>query len=218
MEPSKKVETLEDLIQVVAHREDCDTIRMLRTLTGHLSLAVNKAPGEIMLTELAGLRHPLRAYLGKKEEEGEFTRNTVRSYMNYFRILLKKASKLGATGYSPEIEMFWAPMAAALATEYGCRDIVRDAVAKGIPPKEYSEQHLKCWCEQMATAGRHPNYVRIRVSEFRRKLVFAGLSDLLPKLSFTVGKQNYGVPLEEFPEPLQTEAKSVLEWKLAPYC
>ena len=40
----------------------------------------------------------------------------------------------------PEIQSLWSPIAAPLSQEYGSRAIVRDAVARGIPPKDYSEQ------------------------------------------------------------------------------
>lgn len=217
MQPNKDVQTLEDLIEVIAQHEDSDTTRMLRTLKGHLSLAANKGANEISLSELAGVRREFRLYLGKKQEEGDFTRNTVRTYVNNFRILLEKARKFGVRCYSPEIQNLWDPIAAGLSPAYGSRDIVRDAVLKGIPPRDYTDEHLKSWGEQMAKNGRHPTYIRQRGNAFRRRLLATGLNGLLPKLSFNVRKQGYGVPLDTFPESLRAQAALVLEWKQAPY-
>src|ERR1035438_7318070 len=93
MHSDHSVKTLEDLVEVLTEHERKDVVRMLRTLKGHLSLAADKNADQISLRELAALRHALRIYLAKKQEQGEFTRNSVRSYMNYFRILDKNAKR-----------------------------------------------------------------------------------------------------------------------------
>ena len=217
MEPRKSVETLEDLIEAISQHDSSDTTRMLRTLKGHISLATSKQANEILLSDLVGLRPVLRLYLGKKQEVGDFTRHTVRSYMNYFRILLEKAGKVCGSLNSPEIEGLWSPIAAALSREYGSRDIVRDAVGRRTAPNDYSEQHLNHWCEQLVDRGRHPAYIRARVHAFRKRIQEAGLSDLFPKLSFRPRNQTYGVPLERFAEPLRTQVTSLLAWKQAAY-
>jgi hypothetical protein len=218
MDRQKPVETLEDLVEVIARHERSDITRMLRTLKGHISMAADKPANQITLSGLVCLRPVFCQYLVKKQEDGSFTRNTRRSYLNYFRILTQKAGKFGSGPFSPEIKKSWSPIKAALSRRYdGSIGIVRDAVAKGISPIVYSEQHLNEWREQMEKSGRHPKYIRCVVHRFRKRILESGLSDQLPRLSWEPRKRNYGLPLETLPEPLRTQVTTVLQWKEAAY-
>lgn len=217
MQPSQGIDSLEDLLKSIEHQEGRKRSAMYRPTGAHISMCFGRPAHLIALKELPGLHKQFSGYLHEKHEKGECTRNTTRSYINYFRILLKKARKHGFGECSPGVEKLWTGIRAVISREYGSRDIMQDAIEKGTVPKDYTEQHLDSWCEQQARRGRHPAYIRARVRAFRKRIPEAGLSHQLPKLSFSGRKPNYGVPFEKFPEPLKTHVASLLAWKQAPY-
>lgn len=215
--PTERVETLQDLLGVIENRERRHLYAMLRATAAHISMCCGRPPHLITLKELPSLRKTFSGYMWERHEKGDCMRNTARTNVNNFGILAQKAKQYGTSEPSSDVSKLWRGIRAAISREYGSLDIVRDAVEKGISPKDYSEQHLNSWCDKMAKSGRHPAYIRDRMKAFRKRILEAGLSGLLPKLSFNGRKQNYGVPLEKFPEPLRTQVTSVLAWKQAPY-
>jgi hypothetical protein len=103
-----------------------------------------------------------------------------------------------------------------VAKAVGCAGIVRYAIAQGIMPSVFSDEHLNAWGEMMLIEPRSFNYVRARKKEFRRVLIQSGLAQKLPGISHRK-LCNYGVPLRTFPERLRDEVIALLDWKQAPY-
>ena len=54
------------------------------------------------------------------------------------------------------------------------------------------------------------------IRDCRRAVSLAGLESQLPKVSFAF-RQDYGVPVDQFPEQVRTEVKAVIRWKTAPF-
>jgi hypothetical protein len=214
MEKNDRIQTLQQLIEAITEREGRKSTGMLRTLRGYIEMAANKHGQEIRVTELADLGDVLSLYLARRKEEGYLHGNRPRSYMNYFRILLKKAQKYTAALYSPEISESWKPILEAVRTTCSCRGVVKAAIQKGIRPQDYSDADLNRYCDERRKLGRHPFYLRQVARAFRDGVIEAGLTGLLFKLTYPRRRETYGVRLEDFPEPLRTQRNGVVDWKL----
>jgi integrase len=210
----KRIETLQDLMRCIEGEENekSKVVPMLRALTSHICLCYDRAPERIAVSELADLRPRLRLYLQK----GPFKRNSIRSYVNYLRILLDRAEQLGWRKNSPEIENKWVEIRAHVSTAKSGSQIVHWAIAAGKSPADFTDGDLDLCAAEQTRLGRGFEYVRNLKARFRKSIVRAGLTNQLPKLSF--GRRDcYGVPLSGFPELMRAQLKEVVAWKTAAF-
>ena len=218
--------TLKDLMEQIEREEGIDTqlAAMLRATIAYLAMYCKRRPDQIGVLELTNdLRPGFRKYLqGLKKPrlqdpevtEPKLKRLSIKSYLNYLRILVESAQRFGWTQHSPELERQWGEIRAAVSSAVGLRGIVGYAIRQGTAPATFTDKTLDDWAEQQFRRGREYQYVRDLKTQFRKRVLWAGLSQQLPKLSFDF-PEDYGIRLEKFPEPLRTEARNVLEWKQA---
>lgn len=205
-------QTLGDLIQLIERREGRNhQLAMLRATAAHISNHLEKGPDRIPLGELLNLRPRLRLYLEKRA----LKRNSVRSYVNFLRILLRKACKFGWSEHLPEIEESWRGIQVVLSRTRS-RRIVDYAIRMGKTPAEFTDEDLNHWADGELQVGRHYEYVQHVKTTFWKHISRAGLGGHLPRLSIR-SRQNYGVPIDQLPEPMRTELTEVLDWKTAAF-
>ena len=207
----KQVQTVQDLLaELQAHKH----ISMLRTTVGHVSACLDVPVDQLTIDALAGMASRLTAYLRARHHKP----NAVRSYRNYAGMLLREAKHLGWMPPEPnaKVSEAWKPILTSVAKAVGCAGIVRYAIAQGIMPSVFSDEHLNAWGEMMLIEPRSFNYVRNRKKQFRRVLIQSGLAQKLPGISHRKFC-NYGIPLRNFPERLRDEVIALLDWKQAPY-
>lgn len=148
--------------------------------------------------------------------EPKLTRASIKAYLNYFRILVAWAVTFGWMHHSPELEQEWAEIRAAVSPIVGARRIVDYAIRLGVRPVEFTDKNLQDWVEEQVRRGREYGYVIHVKALFVRRLLKSGLNTQLPQLSFEL-RQDYGIPLKEFPENLRAEVETILAWKQADY-
>ena len=183
---------------------------MLRTTIGLLSRWRKTAPGDIRLAELAPLRDGFAAFLADQK----YRRASIRSYLNYFRILLSLAKSTGWSESDPAIVTLWDPVRDAAPKKPSLNDIFRFAIARGIAPKNFGELELQAWADSAIGRGVTEGYTRSLRSTFRFFIVRNGFTTRLrdPRRP---GGIWYRTPFDELPEPLRTQTSELIRWKLA---
>jgi hypothetical protein len=214
----KRIETFQDLIHRIEGEENekSGAVPMLRALTSHICLYYDRAPERIAVSKLADLRPRLRLYLQEGPFKRPFKRNTIRSYVNYLRILLDRAEQIGWRKDSPELANKWDEIRSHVSSAKGCSGIVRWAIAAGKSPADFTDGDLDLCAAKLTRLGRGFEYVRSLKARFRKSILRAGLNNQLPKLSFE-RRDRYGVPLSGFPELMRAQLKEVVAWKTAAF-
>jgi integrase len=212
----KSSKTLQDLlVHIAASLPRTQLTSMLNTTASHLSHWLGKPPTDIPIRRLIGAAPEFSSYL----RQCHFKPNSVRSYLNYLRILIKTAQDLGWREQDPELERLWRPLLLAIPTQgrkNRIASIPRYALQMGIRPADFGESHLNNWSDWLLKQGRTLFYVSRLKSSFRT-FVFqnrfsTGLSE------HPVGwRKTYGTPFESLPESLRLEIEQLLKWKVEPF-
>jgi integrase len=208
----QKLHWLRDLAEAIKclPSDSAHPVGMLRALIAHICMCLAKPPKEIAISELTGLRYRLSAHLQKNQN---LRPKSIRSYVNYLRILLNLARQLGWREHSPEMEKAWKPILACVSCVKG-PSIIHYAMRQKKTPATFSDDDLENWAVEHRLQGRGLEYTQHLKARFRRCILEAGLKGLMPKLTFQVQKK-YAVSLSDFPEPLRSQWLSVEEWKTA---
>ena len=96
------------------------TLAMLRSTCGHISMCISEFPAAIPICRLLDIRPRLTAYL----RDRGMRRNSIRSYVNYVRILLQKAREFGWVDYPSGLTEVWQPVIKAVSTVRGGKGIL----------------------------------------------------------------------------------------------
>lgn len=189
---------------------------MLRTTAAHIADCLNVPIEGLKIDDLVRVGPEFRQYL----EERRFKRNSVRSYSNFLHILLRAAKDLGWQFSGLEVPEPWKEIMGRLAKFHkGYTGPIQIAIRRGDGPSEFSEKHLSDWREEALRRGCCYGYVRSFAACFRLAVLRLGLADRFPLLSCGRQRQHthYGVPIDNFPVPLQDEVRLLLRWKQDPY-
>ena len=201
--------TIGDLMQAFQERQNGRSA-MLRSLVGHLCRYFNRAPESIAISELVGLRPRLRTYF----QERKFKPNSIKSYINFLRILLQQAVELGWRDQSSDMTPEWQEVRACISPKRGCLGIIKFALRHGRSPNDFSDEDLERWAEEQLSLGHRFEYIRGLKGCFRTYIKRGGFAHRFPHLTFDK-REPYGVPLSQLPEPLRTQVLDVLSWKTA---
>lgn len=211
-----RLETLEDLLDAIRRREPQQThlLSMLNATAAHIEQVLARRANKIAIRELLEIKSALQRRL----KERGFRRNSVRSYVNYLRILVVKARGLGWSESSPELEAAWADVRRATSKRCGCSGIIRYAIRRGRAPADFTEADLTDWREAAIRDGRQAGYTTDVKNRFKKAIYDADLAAGLPGLTFCCrDRKCYGIPLSKLPAPLRTEILKLLEWKVAEF-
>jgi hypothetical protein len=212
----KSSKTLQDLlVHLSASGPRTQLTSMLNSTASHLSNWLGQSPTEIPINRLIGAAPEFSSFL----KERRFKRNSVRSYLNYLRILVKNATKLGWTERNPELELLWSPLLQAIPRrDWRSRiiSIPRYALQMGVAPLAFDESHLDNWADWLLKQGRTLSYVSHLKRTFRtfvsQNRFSTGLSE--PPAGW---RKTYGTPFETLPDSLRLEIAQLLEWKVAKF-
>src|SRR6266852_721581 len=178
---------------------------MLRTTCSLLAAYLNESPRNVLLTTVDETRDGFRPFL----ERRKYTGNSVRSYLNYRRILLTAAKDLGWKPLETVPEP-WREVL-ALAVDRKCTDIVKDIARIRTMPGEVTILDVDRWVELKIAQNRSYAWAVGRKKRFWRLLRDLGCMAETPKC--ILRESNYGVPLEQFPSGLKNEVLALLKWK-----
>jgi integrase len=207
--PKPIIFVAELLSLVQTHRPE-QPVAMLRTTARHIA--------DCLVVPLVSLHIDALQYLDagfkKHLQMTGLRRNSVRSYVNLAKLLLRLAQEFGWQSNNKELQEEWARVLDVAVLAPGCRGIVQYAIARGIPPRELSEKHLAAWVQAKITQGRGDLYIKQRVWFFRHNLADAGLLNCFPLLTPPSEAFVYGIPVEKMPEPLRDQVKALLSSRL----
>jgi integrase len=201
-----KPQTLQDLLDTLKPEGSSG---MLQSTTVHISNCLNKPPSDITFEELAVVKSRLKNFL----RDRRYKRNTVRTYLNFLRLLVTKAKDLGWSQPCPEVEDAWQKVLPTFSKVPGARVVIRFALQKRITPSQFSDEVLDGWGRESVTQGRTIYHVNHTKSSFRKHVFNSGLDKEFPRLSLRLEKPKYGIPFSELPDQLRTEIGDLIKWK-----
>lgn len=206
---TRSLNTVADLLNVIAEDRPDEPISMFRTTADHLSnfagVAVTHLTIELMGTLLPGFRNYLE---GRK-----FARNTVNAYCGYSKSLLRLALDVGWVQPPNAAKAAWAPILARMRFPRGSYGIVTYAIAKGKTPSQLTDRDLLDHSALVVSHGRTNSYAYEIPLRFRKAIEQAGLRTEFPQVSATVKPYYWGIRVSDMPEPLRLEVRSLLRWK-----
>lgn len=208
-------ETLQDLLDAYqkSRPERDHLLSKFKATAAHISMVLGQPPKNIQFRQLSEVRSELRRHLSQRG----LRRNSIRSYLDYVRMMLAKAKELGWSDCSPEIKVAWEPIRRVTSRAPGCSKIVRYAIRNGKRPSDFTEPDLNQWAEEAVRSGRRHEYIVAVKRRFRNDVFQAGLAAELPGLLPPRTGRVYGVPVSKFPEPLRTQTEDLLKWKTADF-
>jgi integrase len=201
-------QTIGDLLNMMEKNPPSE-FSMLRTTCSLIAGYLEKPVDELTIDSVANNRDGFRSYL----ECRKYARNSIRSYVNYRRILLKAADRFG---WKPNEAMpdEWRNVIVR-ARFWECKDIVRDLARVRKKPQEVTIDDVDNWVLERVKSGHSFCCARQKRNKFWRLLNDCGCTDLTPLC--VLRRERYGVPLKEFPPALEREVNELLRWKRAEY-
>jgi len=200
--------TLSELL-VALNETAPKSLPMLRSTASKLAVYFNMQPEEISLDSVYGLHGRFRQYLVSRK----YAENSIRSYVNYLRILIQEARR---TGWSPYLSVpeEWRKVL-LLAPRRKCTSIARALSLVRKHPKDITVDDVAEWGQAANAEGESSTVVGRKQLLFWRLLKEFGFTTYEP-LS-VVRSRKYMVSFEHLPEELQRELVLLLNWKTAEF-
>lgn len=202
------IETTGDLLAAMEGKHK-KTLSMLNTACGHLGHYLDLPGDAIPLVTIEGKRGGFRQFL----EARRYRENSIRTYVNQIRQLLKLARRLG---WDPDVNVSddWK---ALLHDAKGKKiNTIVTHFARSIKkPAEITLDDVEQWGVAALENGMSHSHVVMQKSRFWRLLQDAGWTTLpLPSQST---RKRYGIPLEQLPPAVKNDAQTLLKWKQADF-
>ncbi|HWR36831.1 MAG TPA: tyrosine-type recombinase/integrase [Clostridia bacterium] len=203
-----EVQSLADLLGCL-ETQATSQLPMLRTTAGKISAFLGKSVDEISLDLVHANREGFRPFLeGLRYKEG-----SVRSYVNYLRMLLQAAEELGWQPFA-HLPVEWQSVVNA-GKKKKCLTLIKFLAQRKASPEDVRQEDLNCWIEQSVAQGKRFVTAQYQVNTAWRTLIACGYTKNAPFVFLR--KKKYGVPLAEFPKPLKQQVEEVLRWKSAKF-
>jgi integrase len=203
------IESLGDLLAALHAVGGSGQIPMLRSTAVKLEEFLGKPSSEITIQIMEDCREDFSDFLKARK----YGRHSVRSYLNYLRILVSKAKELGYTTVRP-IAPAWEKLLPE-ARRVNCGSIFRYFARSGMAPGSVAEVDLCAWIQKRVERGFGYQTAYAQASRLRRILTAAGYGVHLD--GSKIEKKHYGIPVSEFPDKLRSEVETVLKWKQAEF-
>lgn len=201
--------TLHDLMERL-QKNPPKSYPMLKSTAGAVAGFFKAPANEIELDRVAAMRGQFRRHL----KASRYSENSVRSYVNYVRILIKMARDLGwRPGQSLPKE--WQSVL-ALASKRKCTAAVHFLALIRKSPKDVTVEDVEGWVEARFLEGISYRGARDAKGRFWQLLRDCGYSANIP--AYILRARKYGIPYEKFPEELKREVDELLRWKTASFC
>ena len=202
------IETLGELLDIW---EACPPreLPMLRTISSLLAAFLGKSPNQIMIDTVSESRDGFRAYLVTRT----YAKNSVRSYVNYVRILLESATALGwKEGIALDRE--WVCVQEHV-TSHECSKMINHFSHSGKTPSAITTADTERFVQDAVEEGLSYRGARRQSNVFWRILLDYGLTTQAPLGA--VRKERYGISMEDMPAGLRSDINQLLHWKQAPF-
>lgn len=205
---ARNLKTISDLLDMLAENPP-SALPMLRTTCSLLGVYLDKPVDQVLIDSVNETRNGFRSFL----ESRQYAQNSIRTYVNHVRILLKNAKELG---WEPtqEIPEEWRGVL-ALAAEKKCLEVVKYLAGIRQSPRDVTIEDVESWGQMRIKQGFSSQLATRKKSSFWLLLRDCGCTDQTP--TCILREKNYGVPLDEFPPTLQREVRELLKWKQAQY-
>src|ERR1039458_7166608 len=142
----RTLKTLADLLDILSENPPSG-FRMLKSTCALIAAYLEKTTEQISVDSVYETRDGFRAYLvGRKNKS-----NSIRSYMNFRRILLKSAAEFGWKAENPVPEA-WRDVL-ALATKRECLDLARHLSQLRKIPGQVTIEDVDRWVEKRVQQG-----------------------------------------------------------------
>ena len=194
------VESLADLLSYLNSQPSSQT-PMLRSTAGKIASFLGKSLDQVSLDLIHANRESFRPFLeGQRYKEA-----SVRSYVNYLRILLEAAEGLG---WKPHLHLSkeWQAVF-EVAKRNQCLTVVKLLAQAKETPAQVTQEDVEHWLEVHVKQGKYC-YATIRANSNAawRTLVDCGYTKHAP--AAYLRKKKYGVSLSRLPSPLREEVKN----------
>jgi hypothetical protein len=200
----RKISTLTDLLDILRENPP-RAFPMLRTTCSLLSAYLDTPSEQVLLDSISEARNGFRPYL----EGRKYAENSIRTFVNHLRILLKLATELGWKP-NPLAPKEWRAIL-TLAAERKCEDPAKH-LARTIPtPRDVSIEDVDQWVQLKVQQGISFDHARHQKTLFWRLLRDCGCNEQTPMC--IVREKRYGVPLKQFPSAMKNEVLGLLQWK-----
>jgi hypothetical protein len=201
-------ETLADLLDIFAENPPPEFPTM-RTTCARLSDYLDMPVGQITIDSVNETRDGFRPFL----EGRKYANNSIRTYVNHARRLLKSATQFG---WKPDESMpeEWRGVL-ALAEESSCADLAKYIAKMRKSPQEVTIEDVDGWVEICIQNRLSQEYSENKRTWFWRLLRDCGCTEQTPLC--LLREKRYGIPLEQFPVGLGKEAAELIRWKGAEY-
>jgi integrase len=187
---------------------------MLRSTVARICECLGTTTENLTVNEALGCIPLLKKYL----QERRYSRNSIRSYCNYVRILSSHAVAHGCAQTAPELAALWGPVVEAVNGKSGCKGLVRYAMEIGKSPAQFGDHELEIWTNRAIAMGRTCGTANKVKAAFCRGIARAGLLKMFPQLTFrSRAEVRYGVSVSKMPGQLREEILAILEWKQAAF-
>jgi hypothetical protein len=205
---ARNPKTLGDLLHILGENPPPEFPTM-RATCARLSDYLDKPIDEITVDSVNETRDGFRPFL----ESRTYAQNTVRTYVNLTRRLLKSAAEFG---WEPNqaVQEEWRGVL-VLAPERKCADLAKYLARIRKTPQEVTIEDVDQWVQLCIQNRLSLAYSESKRTWFWRLLRDCGCTEQTPMC--IVREKRYGVPLEQFPEGLRREAVELLRWKRAEY-
>jgi hypothetical protein len=202
----RTLKTLRDLFDIFDENPP-RSLPMLRATWSLFGVYLQMPADQITIDSVFENREDFPRFL----ESRKYAKNSVRSYANYVRILLRKAEEFG---WNPD-EAFpeaWRGVL-ALAPEHKCADIAKHLARMRKTPADVTIEDVDGWVQMSTEQGRSYKYMRNKKTSLWRLLRDCGRTEQSPiSLRREMG---YGISMEQLPPDLRSEVIELLRWKQA---
>jgi integrase len=180
-------------------------VAMLRTTCAVFSSYLGKSTDELTIQMAFDGKAGFRDFLVSRH----YAENSIRTYVNNLRILLKSAVALGWQP-STVVPQAWRPVM-DLAKTARSRELVTHLAGKCSTPREANEDEVSRWSQAKISGG---------VSIFSTAKAAVWLWRVIRNLDLAgdgarISKSHYGIPVSKFPQKLKSEVTELLRWKQA---
>jgi integrase len=200
--------TLSELLGILATNPP-KSFSMLRSTAAQIANLCNQPIEEITLDRVLEMRRPFRRYL----EQRPYAENSIRSYVNYGRILIQMALKEGWRPYQ-NLSQDWLRVL-ALASRRKCTDPVRFLSIAKTNPRDVTPEDVENWAQIRLQEGASRKVVSLKKARLWNLLKECGITDHTPLSN--IRAQAYCVPFQQFPQELRLEVERMLKWKTADF-
>lgn len=203
------VESLADLLSCL-NSEPSSQTPMLRSTAGKIAAFLGKSIDQISLDLIHANREGFRPFL----ESQRYKEASVRSYVNYLRILLEAA---GGLGWKPHarVSKEWQAVL-DVAKKNRCLPLIKLLAQTKETPEQVTREDLERLIEARVKQGKCAYAtIREKLSAVWRTLVACGYRENAPATYLRT--KYYGVPVSKLLSPLKEEVRELVRWKSAEY-